>query len=166
MKNIHKNPILYYILVPGLAALWPVLLWTIHLPRARDYLELEMKQYTEGRKIMQEILELDPGRLERPGEKSTVETFDYTTAVNNIATLCRIPASNCKLSSRMPIVTAGRRSQNASVTLENIGIKRFAEFLSTIQIRWPNLQCLSVKLRQNKGSPDTWKIDLEFKYYF
>ena len=32
MKDVYKNPILYYILVPVVVALWPLLVWSVYLP--------------------------------------------------------------------------------------------------------------------------------------
>ncbi len=34
IKEIYKNPMFYYILVPALAAFWPVIIWGVYLPGA------------------------------------------------------------------------------------------------------------------------------------
>ena len=58
------------------------------------------------------------------------------------------------------------KSQSANVTLKQVDLAKFAGFLSTIQLRWSNLQCSKLKLTTKKGLTDTWDIDLEFKYYY
>ncbi len=60
----------------------------------------------------------------------------------------------------------GQKSQSANVSLSQIDIVKFAEFLSTIQLRWANLQCNRVKLTKKQGLPDVWDVDIEFKYYY
>jgi hypothetical protein len=61
---------------------------------------------------------------------------------------------------------AGQKSQSAKVGLKQVDITKFAKFLSTVQLRWANLQCSQVKLTKKKGLPDTWDVDLDFKYYY
>ena len=62
--------------------------------------------------------------------------------------------------------TRDQKSQGATVSLKQIDIVKFSEFLSTIQLRWANLQCNRVKLTHKQGLPDMWDIDIEFKYYY
>jgi hypothetical protein len=52
------------------------------------------------------------------------------------------------------------------VVLKEVDITKFAKFLSTIQLRWANLQCVKVKLTKKKGLRDTWDVDLDFKYFY
>ena len=64
------------------------------------------------------------------------------------------------------MVTSGKKSQTANVALKEVGLEKFAKFLSTIQLRWESLQCERIKLTKKKGLPDTWDIDLVLKYYY
>jgi len=41
MKDLTKNPFFYYVLVPALVALWPLLLRAAFLPKAQEKLEKE-----------------------------------------------------------------------------------------------------------------------------
>ena len=66
----------------------------------------------------------------------------------------------------MIVNSGGQKSQTANIILKQIDITRFAEFISTLQLRWPNLQCEMVKLTYLKGLKDAWKVDVKFKYYF
>jgi len=166
MKDIYKNPTLYYILVPIVVALWPLLIWGIYLPNAEDNWKDEKVQYNKAQKIMAEILTLDPDRLAFADSKRDAAEFDYASAIERIASLCKIPSTNYSISSRPVRATSGQESQACQVLLKKVDITGFAKFLSTIQLRWANLQCERVTLTKQKGLPDTWKVDLGFKYYY
>ena len=166
MKHIHKNPTLYYILVPVAAALWSLFLWGLYLPEAERGWRVEKAQYDKAQQIIAEILALDSERLEFADSESGAAEFDYAVAVEKVATLCRIPSTNYKLSSGIIITTGGQKSQSAVVVLREVDISRFSKFLSTIQLRWANLQCTGVKLDRKKGVPDSWNADLKFAYYY
>jgi len=166
MKQIYKNPTLYYILVPVIVALWPLLIWGVYLPAAGHNWQVETSQYKEGQSIMTEILALDPDRLKFADSQNAAAEFDYASAIEKTADLCKIPPTNYKLSSGIIITSGGQKSQSAKVGLKQVDITKFAKFLSTLQLRWANLQCAQVKLTKKKGLPDTWDIDLDFKYYY
>jgi len=166
MKDMYKNPVFYYVLAPALVALWPLLVWGFYLPRAEKNWNLEKKQYEESQSTITEILNLDPERDEFANTKNAKTEFDYAGAVEKIASLCQIPTSSYNLSSGMVITTGGQKSQNAKVGLKQVDIAKSTRFLSMIQLRWAKLQCVQVKLDKKKGLPDTWDIDLDFKYYF
>ena len=168
MNKIYKNPVLYYILIPLTVALWPLLMWGVYLPDAKRSWKNEVDEYNKAQKIRAEILAIDPDRLGFADPKIDAVEFDYASAVEKIASLCKIPSTNYKLSSGRIISSTSdkQKSQSAQVTLKEVDITRFARFLSTIQLRWANLQCTKVKLTKKKGLPDIWDVDLEFKYYF
>jgi hypothetical protein len=166
MKEFYKNPTLYYILVPVVAALWPLLIWGVYLPAAGHNWEVEKSQYGEGQKIITEILALDPDRLKFADSNSASVEFDYASAIEKTAGSCGIPSSGYTLNSGIIITSAGQKSQSAKVGLKQIDITKFAKFLSTVQLRWASLQCTQVKLTKKKGLPDSWDIDLDFKYYY
>ena len=166
MKEIYKNPMLYYILVPCMAALWPLLVWAVYLPAAEDDLKEGIDGYEKAQVTIDAILELDPDRLENDDPNKTADKFDYATAVSDVARRCNIQATNYTVSSKPIRTSSGKKSQSATVVLKEINIKSFADFLSKIQLRWANLQCESVTLTQKKGLKDVWKVDLDFKYYF
>ena len=168
MKDIYRNPILYYILVPVIAALWPLLIWGVYLPDAEKDWQAEKTQYIKAQKIMEEILKLDPDRLEFADLQTKAAEFDYANAIEKVASLCGIPSTNYRLSSGIIMTSSdGQKSQSATVALKDVDIVTFAKFLSTIQMRWANLQCVQIKkLKKKKGLPDRWDVDLEFKYYY
>ena len=166
MKDIYKNPTLYYILVPIVVALWPLFIWGIYLPNTKHNWNLEKAQYNKAQNTIAEILAFDPGRLEIADSEAAAAEFDYASAVEKIASLCKISPTNYKLSSGIIITSGGQKNQSASVVLKQVDLARFAKFLSTIQLRWANLQCAKVKLTRKKGLPDKWDVDLSFKYYY
>jgi hypothetical protein len=166
MKDIYKNPILYYILVPAIISLWPLLVWAMYLPAAEDSIEDQLAQDRKAETIMIDILTLDPGRRQFADSNNVGTEFTYDNAVARVAGSCGIPPSKYKLSSGMLITSRDQKSQSATVNLKQIGIIKFAEFLSMIQIRWANLQCNRVKLTKKQGLPDMWDVDIEFKYYY
>lgn len=164
MKDIYKNPILYYILVPVVVALWPLLVWAIYLPQAEESYEREEAQCKNGEQIVLEVFNLDPERAIDANNAPT--EFTYASAVNRVAGLCKIPPTKFKLSSRMIMKSDRQQSQSANVVLKEVDIASFARFLSLIQKRWANLQCNRVKLTRKEGLPDVWDVDIEFKYYY
>ena len=166
MKDIYKNPFSYYILVPIVVALWPLLVWVVYLPEAEHNWNLEKARYTKAQKVIEQILTLDPDRLEFADSKAGAAEFDYATAIDGIARQCKISSGNYKRSTKPKRTSKGQKTQNCHVVLKDVDIARFARFLSTIQLRWASLQCERVTLTKKKGLPDVWKVDLDFKYYY
>ncbi len=166
MKDIYKNPLFYYILIPVVIGLWPLLVWAVYLPAADKNLEDQQGQYRKAEEIMMEILTLDPDRLQFTDSNDTAPDFTYANAVGRVAASCKIPPSKYKLGTGILQTTSGQKSQSASVSLRQVDIVQFASFLSTIQFRWSNLQCNRVKLTKKEGLPDIWDVDIEFKYYY
>ena len=167
MKDLYKNPILYYILVPIIVGLWPLLVWAIYLPEAQKAVNEHISQYLQAEPVMMEILTLDPDRLEFADANDTAPEFTWSS-VDQVANRCKIPEKKCELRSGMIISTGGKKNQSATVNLRQVGITEFAEFLSMIQLRWVNLQCERVKLtkKQNLSGNDLWDVDITFKYYY
>lgn len=166
MKDIYKNPMLYYIVVPCIAALWPLLVWAVYLPAAERNFTEERSQYKAAQVTVAAILGCDPTRLELADPNKTADKFDYDTAVSDVARRCRISATNYTVSTKPIRPSSDKKSQNATVVLKQVDITSFSEFLSKIQLRWANLQCDRVILIQKKGLIDVWRVDLDFKYYY
>lgn len=165
-KDIYRNPSLYYILVPIIVILWPLLIRGVYLPNAEDNWKQEVADCEKARAIINEILTIDPGRVDFADPNRSAVEFDYAIAVEKVAGLCRISPANYRLSSGRIITSDRQKSQNAKVVLEDVDMKRFADFLSKIQLRWANLQCTRLKLTKKKGLPDAWDVDMDFKYYY
>ena len=166
MKDIYKNPILYYILTPVIVCLWPLLVWAVYLPAAEKNEGDQQDQFKKAEAIMMEILTLDPDRREYVDSNDIDTEFNFDKVVAMVASASKIPPSKWELSAVAPQTSRGEKSQSAAVSLKQIDIVKFSEFLSTIQLRWANLQCNRVKLTHKQGLPDMWDIDIEFKYYY
>ncbi len=166
MKDIYKNPIFFYVLIPVVIGLWPLLLRMVYLPAGQRSLAANRADYTKAKKTIHAILELDPARLEFAAGRTEDTEFDYTNAVNKVSQLCGISSAKYRLSSGIIITSGGQKTQNAKLTLKGLAITQFARFLSTMQLRWANLQCTKIKLTKKKDLPDSWDVDLDFKYYY
>lgn len=168
MKDIYKNPVLYYIVVPIVVGAWPLLVRGVYLPAAQQDVEEQIAQSKRAEPIMMDILTLDPERLEFADANDTAAEFTYGGAVDWVASICKIPPSAYKVSSSMIITANRQKTQSAKVDLRQVDIVRFAKFLSMIQLRWANLQCERAKLTKKEGlaDNDAWDVDIEFKYYY
>lgn len=166
MKDIFRNPAFYYIAIPIMAGLWPLLVWAIYLPAAQENLENEFEACKDANDIMLQILTLDPQRLELVDPNETDTEFSYYREVDRFASLCGIPPSKCENHTQKETHSSGKRTQTANVKLTEIDIATFTKFLSMIQARWPDLQCNTLTLTQKKGIPDVWTIDIVFRYFF
>ena len=166
MNDIYKKPVFYYVLVPILVGLWPLWLFSIGISTSRDNLYKEIKDYNEAQKLIGQVLDLDPQRLDYAKSKKAGDEFDYTTAIDQVTRLCRILPTDYKLSSS-PVrkVKGGQKNQDASMTIDKIDIEKFSKFLSIMHMRWSSLQCTNVTLSKIKGEKDTWKADVRFIYY-
>lgn len=165
MRDLYKNPMFYYLFVPVLVVVWPVLVWGIYLPRAQDALENEQSLCLEGRTHVLDILVNDPARLDFAASEDVSGEFSYAKAIDRVSVLCRIPSSKCNYSAGN-IGSGSKRSQNARVGLSDVSVVQAAQFLSTIQSMWVNLKCDKVKLTRKKDLPDQWDVDLNFWYYY
>lgn len=168
MKDLYRNPILYYVLIPVLVGLWPLFVSAMYLPRAEQDVQEQIAHYEKIEPVMMEILTLDPGRLEFADVNDTAAEFTYGGAVDWVASLCKISPTVYNVSTSTIITANNQRTQSAKVDLRQIDVVKFAKFLSMIQLRWGNLQCERVKLTKKEGlaDNDAWDVDIEFKYYY
>ncbi len=166
LRQLVKNPVFYYILAPALTALWPLLVWGVYLPRAKQALGAELDHARQGQNHALKILQLDPGRLASVDANDTAPEFSYAVAVDKVADLCTIPASKYTLSTGPVIERKGQKTQTAHLKIDKVSSVQFAQFLSIIQVRFGGLQCEQIKLKKIEGLPDTWTVDMDFKYSF
>jgi hypothetical protein len=167
MKDIYKNKIFYYVLVPVLIGIWPVYLLFVGVPGAKSSLDNEIKDYVKAEQFIKQILgELDPARLDYAKSKKAGEGFDFITAVDQVTRLCNIPQTGYRLStSPQRKVKGGQSNQDATMSIDKINIEKFTKFISVMHMRWSNLQCSNVTLAKIKGEKDNWKADVRFIYY-
>ena len=168
MKNLYKNSTLYYILIPVLVGIWPLLVWATYLPDAKRILGDEVGASGAIERQELKILRLDPDRLDFADANDAGEDFSYPMAVDKVAGLCSIPASKYKLNTGMKRTKDGQESQTARLRIEQVSIVQFARFLSLAQLRWGTLQCDSVTLTkvEAEAQPDIWTVEVDFNYYY
>ena len=166
MRDIHRNPILYYLLIPVLIGIWPLLVWAVYLPATERECGNDCDLLIEGQTHIVGILEIDPERTKMSDPNRVAGEFAYGRAVDRAANLCSIPANNCIVSASSPSSIAGKKRQDATIKLKDVSIVQVAKFLSTIQTTWVNLQCDQVKLTKRKGMADQWEVDFRFVYYY
>ena len=167
MREIYKNPMLYYLLIPLLVAMWPLLVWRVYLPRAERDRAVEGDLCVQGQTYVMDILDIDPERPIRTTTNLVPREFSYTAAVSQAASFCKIPATGWESQASGIMVSSGKKRQDAMVKLKGVGISQAANFLSTIQTTWPSrLTCENLKLQRKKGMPDQWDVDFSFVYYY
>jgi len=168
MKEVYKDPIFYYVVVPAVLLLWPVSIGFVYLPAAKEGLAADVVKYIEAQKLIGKILEMEPDRLDYlKTKKGGKKEFDYGRAVYSVARSSGIPSSEYELSSRPKrSYRGGQLVQSCHVDLKDVSIREFAEFLSKLQFRWPNLQCEKVAISKRGSQPDVWQIKLDLKYYY
>ena len=120
MKDIHKNPLFYYAILPFVITLWPLLVWTVYLPNAQQDWSKQLSNYEKAKIIMTNILKLDPDRIDFANSKNSTDEFDYAVSVDKIASTCKIPSTSYNISSRPIRTSGGKKSQSAMISLKDI----------------------------------------------
>ncbi|MHC4740916.1 MAG: hypothetical protein ACYS8Z_03330 [Planctomycetota bacterium] len=168
MKDLHKNPTLYYILVPVLVGFWPLLVWAMYLPEAKKTLKDEARLAKKGEETAIKILMLDPERVDAIDPNKEPTEFSYSEAIDKVAGKCNIPASKYKLNTGTAITKDKQKSQTATLRINEISVLQLAQFLSLIQYHWGTLQCEDITLTKVKADarPDVWTVDLRLNYFF
>jgi hypothetical protein len=167
IKELIRDPKVYYILVPLVCAVWPLWVGLMALPSAQKTWADEKTSYAEAEKVIAQIYKIDPERFTAAQGQGKAAVFSYPAAVEQVARSCGVPSTEYKLqTSAVMKAKEGQQTQDAQVTLNQVNIVTFAKFLSTIQLRWADLQCTSLKLAKKKGTADMWKADMTLKYYF
>jgi hypothetical protein len=167
MRDIHRNPILYYLGIPLLIGLWPLLVWAVYLPAAEKGCDQDYSLLIEGQTHIMGILEIDPQRTIRDVDPNhVVREFAYDVAVPQMANRCGIPAGNCEFGGGSIVNFSGKQRRDGNVHLKDISIVQAARFLSMMQATYVNLQCDKIQLTKRKDLPDKWVVDLDFIYYY
>jgi hypothetical protein len=166
-NQLVRDPRLYYVLVPIVCAIWPMWVGLIALPAAQNTWQAENEAFAQAEKVIIQSHDLDPERFAAAQNRGKAAAFSYPAAVEQVARSCGIPSAEYKLQSSAVVKSqGGQQVQDADITLKQVSVTTFAKFLSTMQLRWADLQCTSLKLTKQKGTADQWKADMKFKYYF
>lgn len=161
MKDLYKNPMLYYALIPLMALAWPAAMWFNYLPTMTEQRDTWKGYVVDANELIFEILTLDPERLSYSDQKDTAVAFEYEQAVDKVARSLRM-GNQYEL--RPSAKTANK--QAAEVSLKNIGVIQCSQFLSTLQMHWNGLECTRLGLTNKKTTKDRWDVTMSFVYYF
>ena len=166
MKDFYKQRMFYYIVVPILVGIWPLWLWAAAVPGVEKKYVNDQETFKKAEAIIKQILELDSQRLDYAKANDGAGDFDYTVAIDQMSRSCGVSPSGYRLSSG-PIrkIKGGQTSQDATMSIEKIGVEKMATFLSKMQMRWQGLQCTNVTMSKIKDTKDSWKVDVRFTYY-
>lgn len=164
VQDLKKKPNVYILAAIAVAILWLFIVGAFLLPSASKEKAKIVKRYTAVNELCAEIYKLDPARINYASTKAGGAEFIYSTVVNEIATKYGIAPGEYDLSTQKTRKNKGRKSQGATMTIEDVDIASLAQFLSEILDVWPNLSCENIKLRAEKKELDTWKATVKFNY--
>ena len=164
MKDLHKNPNLYYILIPVFIALWPLMLKTAYIPKATKMVEDQKNDYMSAQPVIYEILEIDPDRLKFADVNDLQAEFDYAVVIDKVADQCRISESSRKLTQRPSPKQSGKKTKQATLDISQIDIETMSKFISTMLDNWSDLECEDIKITHKVGLKDKWDVQIRLKY--
>lgn len=166
MKAILKNPNLYYILAPALAAVWALLAGVIFYPGSVKAYEEEIRpEYELSQDWIEKILTIQPERLNAI-ESRTGRPFDFGEVVTALTQEYDIHTSRYTLNVRGEVNRGGKNARSATMDIKDIDVARLARFLSTMLTNWPELECEKLTLEKAKTGKDNWNVDMTLTYYY
>jgi hypothetical protein len=161
------KPRILFILMPAVAAIWPLWLAFVALPGARMGWDSDKEKISAARATIWNIFELDPDRLQNLDPTGKLEKFEYPVVVNKIALASGISPTAYKVNVLANVrPSSGQASQNAMVSISGVSVKTAAEFVSLGEMRYyPNLKCTQLSLKKIRDKKDLWEVDLTFTHY-
>jgi len=167
MKIDFRNPNIYYILIPALAALWVIMAGFVFYPKSvRDW-EESRTEYNNAQGFIDELVDLQPERLAYKVDKNDKpEEFDFNKTVGEFAQIFTIPSSNYHAPVKGEANRAGRKTQSATISIKDIEIEKMAQFLSALLLRWPDLKCERLSIDKIKNTKNNWNVEMALTYYY
>jgi hypothetical protein len=164
--KIDKKRIVFIVL-PFVAALWPMWLAFAALPRAQQGWQDDVRKRDAGRALISNILTLDPDRLQNVDAHGRLVKFEYPVAINKLATSCGISPADYKMNVLTDVKpSSGQASQNAMVSINKVSVRTAAEFASLgEQNYYPNLKCVQLTLKKIRDQKDLWELDVTFTHF-
>jgi hypothetical protein len=167
MKELLKNPNLYYIAAPVAAGLFTLAAALVFYPGAAGQWQDSETEFNEARNWAEKLLTAQPERLAyKVNEKNTSENFDFTVVINDFARAFEISPSNYTTSVKGEVRKQGKRARSATVSIKIIDIEKLCKFLSTMLAYWPDMECDVLSLDKGKAGKDDWKADMTLTYYY
>lgn len=167
MKDKLKDPNLYYILVPAVAAIWALLAGLMFYPKSVKAFQEDVKPvYEESQQWMLKLIELQPERLNYTVQKGKTGEFDFGQSVDVLTQLLQIPPGKYVFNGRTPVDRGGKKSQTATMKIKELDIKSIGQFLTNMLAISPDLKCDRVSIEKAKGGKDNWNVDFTFTYVY
>ena len=167
MKDYLKNPNLYYIGVPVIAAVWALLAGTVFYPGSvKTFQEDAKPEYEKSQEWIEKILTIQPQRLQYKGEGTTSGKFDFGDTINTFTQVFQISPSKYTLNVRPEVPKGGKRARTATMSIKEIDVEKTARFVSAMLTGWPDLKCDVLGLEKAKTGKDNWNVDLTLTYYY
>jgi len=167
IKKYIKSPLFYYIAVPAVMGIWAFVAGVVFYPKAVSSWKESQEEYKTAQDLMAQIIAIEPQRLAYKAEKgSQIGVFDFTQVINEFATTFSISSANFTLNTRGETRRAGKRARSAVLSIKSIDIEKTTKFLSTLLIRWPDLQCEILSIEKLPQGKDNWKVDMTLTYYY
>lgn len=167
IKEYLKNPVFYFIAVPALLGLWALLTAFVFYPAAVQRWNRQKEDYQNAQNLLKELLTIEPQRLTYTAKKDGAEQgFDFSQVVNEFAATFSIPSNDFMLSTRGQTRRAGKLAKSAMLSIKSIDIEKMAKFLSTLLVRWPDLQCEMLTIEKLPQGKNLWKVDMTLTYYY
>ena len=166
MRDLHKQPNFYFIVIPVIAAIWAVTAGALSLPTANDKLERKSSDWEDSLPLIEDILKMDPGRLNLNVKTEGSDDFDYAVTVADFAEEYKIPETGYSLRVSKAVVKGGQKTKTADMSIDSVSIVQFTRFISGLLYKWPEMQMDTLKLTKLKEGPDAWKVDLKLTYAY
>ncbi len=167
IKTTLKNPNVYYIAAPVLAALWAVLAGIVFYPGAVKGYEQDVKpEYEKSQELIEQILTLQPERLQFAKAGGSDRPFDFGEVVTTLTGVFDIPTTRYTLNVRGEVKRGKKNARSASMEIKEIDVARLARFLATMLTGWPDLECEKLSLEKAKTGKDNWNADMTLTYYY
>jgi hypothetical protein len=167
MNKALKNPNVYYIGIPAIAALWAVIAGMMLYPKSVNALKDSKTDYQKAQKIIEELVSLEPKRLTfKVDENTKSEDFDFTKTINEFAKAYSISPSDYNIVVRGESRRAKRIARSASISIKKIDIEKLAQFLSAMLFKWPDLNCDTLSFDKIKDNKNSWSATISLTYYY
>jgi len=166
MKDFHKQPNFYFIVIPAIAAIWAITAAGLSMPTASDKFDRRSDDWTKSLPLIKDILDMDPGRLNLDAQKRGSLNFDYAETIADFTEEHRIPETGYSLRASKTVVKKDKKTKSADMSITSVSIVQFTKFISGLLYKWPELQMDTLKLTKLKEGPDAWKVDLKLTYTF
>lgn len=165
-KAYLRNPMVYTIGVPAIAAMWMLYVWLGAYPSSLDRYNTAYADYQESQKHLEQIINLEPQRLLYQQEKGKASEFDYTNVIGDFAKQFGIAPGDYTLVVRGATKRAGQTIKSADMSIKTIDIENLCKFVSAVLQRWPELECERLAIDKLSVGKNSWKVSLRFTYKY